>query len=272
MTVMQIPQIADALAAMPARFHLEVGPHQGATSLATLCDDPLLLSRWIADDGGVVGAPNLQVAASMLVQHIAMVLGGATMAAALLHDALPIADSHAVSVVQRPKGTAMTRFRFFMEPVTVETGSPSELLQRWGEVWMGDVLSPLVDAVHHTVRVGRRMLEDNVRSAAAANLVFLDWWRPQAHFSRLTPVLEHFSHPSTSSSIEFSTIEHAGRVGLRSYRRSCCLHFQCDPPHWCPTCPRLDEEGREQIMRAHLGHLDAVLAQRTQEEPYVHTR
>lgn len=272
MTFTQMPQIADALRSMPSRFHLEVGPHEAGTSLANLGGDPLLLGRWIADDGSSVGAPDLQVAASMLVQHMAMVLGGGTMAAALLHGALPIAASQDVSVIQVPKGTGMTRFQFFVTPTTIETGSAPTLLERWVDVWIDGVLSPLVDAVHRTVRVGRRMLDDNVSSAAAANLVFLDWWKPEAQFSRLAPTLEPLGRPAIGRSIEFSRIDHAGRVGLRSQRRSCCLHFQCDPPHWCPTCPKLDEAGREQIMRTHLGHLDAVLAQRPPEEPHVDIR
>jgi hypothetical protein len=144
----------------------------------------------------------------------------------------------------------------------LESGRPEALLARWVEVWMDGVLGELVDAVHSAVRVGRRMLVDDVMSAAGANLVFLDWWNPAAEFGRLAPLLERLGTPRVGETVTFSTISHGDRDGLRSARRSCCLHFRCDPAHWCPTCPKLDESERERIMRTHLGHLDAVLAQR----------
>lgn len=263
-----IQDISVALSALPARFHLDPGPDPGpgpgGNTLGVLADlvaDRHQVRNWIEADTPRVGAPGTQVGASMLVQHAAMVVGGSTMAAALLHGALPVADLDGVTV--RPgsgAGPRATRWRFSVAPRWIEHGSPPELLARWAEVWHDGVLGALVDAVHSTVRVGRRMLVDNVASAASANLVFLDWWAPAAQLGDLAPHLARLGSPPIGETVTFSTIEHGDRSGLRSARRSCCLHFRCDPAHWCPTCPKLAEAEREQIMRTHLGHLDAVVA------------
>lgn len=258
---MQMQEISSVLAAMPARFHLGVGG-DGAERLGEVMADRGRLLEWLAVDAVLVGAPDDQVAASMLVQHTAMVLGGSTLAAALLCGALPVAGIDAVWVAPGGGSPGSTRWRFSLDPAAVESGRPEVLLARWVEVWVDGVLGELVDAVHSAVRVGRQMLVDDIMSAAAANLVFLDWWNPEAEFGRLAPLLEGLGRPRIGETVTFSTISHGGRDGLRSERRSCCLHFRCDPPHWCPTCPKLDDAERERIMRTHLGHLDAVLALR----------
>lgn len=258
---MQMQEISSVLGAMPARFHLGVGGDDTPT-LGEVLGDRRRLLEWLADDARLVGAPDDQVAASMLVQHTAMVLGGSMLAAVLLCGALPVAGVDAVRVAPGAGSPGSTRWRFSVDEVVVESGPSERLMARWVEVWIDGVLAELVDAVHSAVRVGRRMLVDDVMSAAAANLVFLDWWDPDAGFGRLAPLLAGLGTPRVGETVTFSTISHGDRDGLRSARRSCCLHFRCDPAHWCPTCPKLDESERERIMRTHLGHLDAVLAQR----------
>lgn len=256
-------EISTVLGVLPARFHLELEGGDGPT-LAEFFADPERMLDWLDEDAALVGAPNVQVAASMLVQHTAMILGGATLAAALLCGVLPIAPPGSIRVA--PGGGSergATRWRFALEEAEFETGSAEALLARWMDEWIGGVLDEMVDATHRSVRVGRQMLADNVLSAAAANLVFLDWWEPSANLGRLAPELSSLGSPKLGERVSFSTIVHGEREGLRSARRSCCLHFQCDPAHWCPTCPKLDEGEQERIMRTHLGHLDAVVARRS---------
>ncbi|MCU0274027.1 MAG: (2Fe-2S)-binding protein [Acidimicrobiales bacterium] len=255
-----IAALATALADMPPRFHLGATPDPAGRPLGELLADPGRLREWLDADAVRVGARDPQVSASMLVQHVAMVLGGATMAGALLQGTLPIATAHQVIVAPSPS----TRWAFSLDTDDLCDGDPVDLLDEWVRVWHDGVLGDLVDAVHHSVRVGRRMLEDNVASAAAANLVFLDWWRPEAGFDALAPRLAALGRTPIGDTVTFSTIRHGDRDGLRSERRSCCLHFRCEPPHWCPTCPKLDDAERERIMRTHLGHLDVVLTARTE--------
>jgi hypothetical protein len=261
--VINMRGISAALATMPGRFQVGVGPDPAGVDLQELTGSEEQLRNWIDSDAPLIGAPDDQVAASMLVQHTAMVLGGSMLAAALLHGSLPIAGPDGVTVAPGARtGRGATRWSFSVAPSEIVAGTPDELLPRWVEVWVDEVLGGLVDAVHSTVRVGRRMLVDDVASAAASNLVFLDWWAPTADFNGLAPTMSALGSPPIGEAIEFSTIEHGGRHGLRSTRRSCCLHFRCEPSHWCPTCPKLQEEERVQIMRTHLEHLDAVVAQR----------
>lgn len=254
-------QVSTGLRELPPRFHLELDEvaEDPASSLAAVIADPRRLGAWIDADAEAVGAPDPQVSASMLVQHVSMVLGGATLAAALLHGALPAADPTRIHVSR----SSATRWAFRTSSRVVTLGAPEELLDAWLHDWVDGLLTDLVEAVHRDVRVGRRMLWDNVASAAAANLVFLDWWAPQLELGRLAPQLAGAGSSPVGSTVTFGVIDHGGRSGLRSARRSCCLHFRCDPPHWCPTCPKLDETARTALMRTHLGHLDAVVAARS---------
>lgn len=247
-----------ALSDMPPRFHLGATPDPHGVALAELLADREHLGRWLDADATRVGAGDPQVSASMLVQHVALVLGGATMAGALLHRSLPVASPRQVVV----SPSAPTRWAFSLDTDDLRIGDPEELLSDWVAIWHDGVLGQLVDAVHRTVRVGRQMLADNVASAAAANLVFLDWWRPDAGISALAPLLAASGSAPIGDTVTFSTIRHGDRDGLRSERRSCCLHFRCEPPHWCPTCPKIDDAERERIVRTHLGHLDRVLTAR----------
>ena len=251
---MDYNSITRTLRTLPPRFHLDSEPAPGSVTLADLMADPARLADWMSKDAAAVGAPNSQVAASMLVQYTAMFLGGATLAAALLAGTLPIVQPGAIHVA---RGKA-TRWRFALTEPHLSTGDEESLVIAWVDHWIDGVLMDLVDAIRSTTRVGRRMLRDNVASAAGSSLVFLDWWEPGRSFDRLAPVLEAAGTPQLGNSLTMSRIEHRGRLGLKSERRSCCLHFQTEPPHFCPTCPKIDEEERERIMRMHLGHLDAV--------------
>ena len=153
-----------------------------------------------------------------------------------------------------------TRWRFALTDPHLETGTEEELLLAWADHWIDGLFMELVEAIRGSIRVGRRMLRDNVVTAAGSSLVFLDWWAPERRFGRLAHLLESAGEPPFGDSITFSTLNHGGYDGLRSLRRSCCLHSQTDPPHFCPTCPKIDEEERDQSMRTHLGHLDAIRA------------
>ncbi len=246
--------ITRTLRTLPPRFHLDPAPAPDSATLADLMADPAWLTDWMSNDAAAVGAPNSQVAASMLVQYTAMLLGGATLATALLAGTLPIAEPGAIHVT---RGKA-TRWRFALTEPRLETGDEESLVVTWVDHWIDGVLMELVDAIRGTTRVGWRMLRDDVASAAGSSLVFLDWWEPGRSFDRLAPVLEAAGTPHLGKSLTMTRIEHGGRSGLKSERRSCCLHFQTEPPHFCPTCPKIDEAERERIMRMHLGHLDAV--------------
>lgn len=247
-----------SLGALPPRFHL--GAVTEGVPLSSLIATPEQVRAWIDADSAKCGAPDAQVGASMLVQHVSIVLGGATMASALLHGTLPLATAERVLVSPSPA----SRWGFALDTDEFVEGEPSELLTAWVQHWHDGVLGGIVEAVHRSVRVGRRMLADNVAAAAASNLVFLDWWHPEAGFDRLAPLLASLGDPRIGDATTFSTIRHGDRDGLKADRRSCCLYHQCLPPHWCPSCPKISEAEREQSMRTHLGHMDAALAARRQ--------
>ena len=71
------------LRALPGRFQLDLEPPPDSSTFADLVTDSALMRELINTEAGRVGAEEGQVAASMLVQRTAMILGGATLAADL---------------------------------------------------------------------------------------------------------------------------------------------------------------------------------------------
>lgn len=244
------------LQTLPPRFGLETaGPDFGPT-LGELVSDPERRTAWLGADAARVGAPPGQVAVSMLVQHVAMLLGGSPFATALLGGVLPVGSVDTIRVA--PGQTA--RWRFGLESPEIITGSEEELLTTWVDVWVDGVLMDVVDGLRRSVRVGSRLLRDNVATASASTLVFVDWWAPERGFAHLAPLLLAAGSPPLGDSFSWTRLAHDGHLGLGSVRRSCCMHDRCDPPHSCPGCPSLSAEERELNLRGHLAHLDGARA------------
>ena len=84
------------------------------------------LDDWLERDSIAVGAPTGQVAASMLVQHVAMVLGGSTLAEGLLGGSLPLASADQIRVAP---GSG-TRWEFSLDAPSERAGDDEDLLHR----------------------------------------------------------------------------------------------------------------------------------------------
>ena len=69
-------QIADSLHILPPRFHIGHAQPGSAPTLRDLMSDSDRLAAWLAQDAAKVGAPGGQAGPSMLVQNVAMLLGG----------------------------------------------------------------------------------------------------------------------------------------------------------------------------------------------------
>ena len=250
-----LDRVVATLSAMPPRFAVSAAPLPGAVTLQEL-GDPERMRSVLAGYAGVRSTEDRQITASLFVQGLAMRVTGVALAAAVLDGVLlrPSADE----VSFRPSGVTFDVAIVTDDAVDVAGLDPAEVMAMWHEHWTDGLMEALVDDVRAACKVGRRMLEGNVASAVAANLVFLDWWEPSRDAGGWAEPLLRGGRKSLRHLVSFSPIEHRGRVGVRSSRTSCCLAKDLPDPHVCPTCPKLTAEGQEAATRVHLGHLDAV--------------
>lgn len=268
-------EVSAALATLPPRFHLADTVPDGARSWRELTAPDVLDAELVAfatsreiDDR--------QIAASLYVQTMSMVLTGATLAAVVLHRRLPLVSVDDLYVAQRPPVVAFGARHGNVVGLAddpragelAETVSDLDaLLARWSLWWYQGMLSGLVDAVRAVRRVGERLLRDNVASAALGAFVFLDWWSPELEIRAMAEHLLGLGNPPIGDAVHITEVEHDGRTGLGSERRSCCMMLNLGDGRFCPGCPKVTPEQRRENMLTHLGHLADVKAGRRPSGP-----
>ncbi len=250
-----LDRVVATLSAMPPRFAVSTTPLPGAVSLLEL-GDPERMRSVLADYAAVRSTEDRQIAASLFVQGLAMRVTGVALAAAVLDGVLLRPTAEQVSF--RPTGLTFEVAMLGDATTGVDGLDAGDVMARWHEHWTDGLMDGLVDDVRAACKVGRRMLEGNVASAIAANLVFLDWWEPSRGAGEWAEPLLRGGRRGLGHLVSFAGIEHRGRTGLRSTRSTCCMAKDLPDPHVCPTCPKLTAEGQEAATRVHLGHLDAV--------------
>ncbi len=251
-------ELSATLSAMPPRFRLGSDGDGHSPTLAVISRTPETVRTWVDQAQHLFGAPTTAVAASMAVQHVARVLGSSTLMCAVRFGALPIASASEVEVgpgIESAWSFATTNYSFALLSDTVEYGTGEDLFDLWAEHWLDGILNDLAEAVAGSVRVGKRMLRDNIVTAAASNLVIFDWWQPAGGFAGYRDRLLELGSPSFNDSVSFVDATFNGRVGKRPDRRSCCLEFNCEPPRYCPSCPKISVQDRDAVLGVHLTNL-----------------
>ena len=247
---------SDRLAEMPPRFHVGTERPGGAVSWAELLESETLKVH-IHAHAAARNTADLQIAASLFVQGMAMYVLGASMAAEFVHgirlratpDDLWVVPGHPTVVW----GITPSDGRDPNEVQGAPGATIEERVNAWIDHWPAGHLAELINAVRSNVKVGRRMLEGNVSSATAANLVFLDWWTRSADIGRVSKLV--MSNPVISRHVSMTDVTVQGRTGMRSERTSCCLLLRIDGSHACPTCPMVSAEERIATTTNHVGHL-----------------
>lgn len=268
-------EVSAALAMLPPRFHLADTVPDGARSWRELTASDVLDAELVAFAASRE-IDDRQIAASLYVQTMSMVLTGATLAAVVLHGRLPLVSVDDLYVARRPPTFAFGARHANVVGVAgdpraadlAETaGDLDDLLTRWSLWWYQGMLSGLVDAVREVRRVGERLLRDNVASAAVGAFVFLDWWSPGLEVRRRAEHLLGLGNPPIGEAVRITDVEHDGRTGLGSERRSCCMMLNLGDGRFCPGCPKVTPDQRRENMLTHLGHLADVKAGRRPPGP-----
>lgn len=268
-------ELSAALATLPPRFHLADAVPTGAHSWRELTI-PDVLDAELAAFADTREIDDPRIAASLYVQTMSMVLCGATIAAVVLHGRLPLVSVDDLYVAQRPPmfasgarhAAVVGLERDPRAPELPETAADlDELLARWSAWWYQGILAGLVDAVREVRRVGERVLRDNVASAALGAFVFLDWWSPELQVRARAEHLLGLGNPPIGEAVHIADVEHDGRTGLGSERRSCCMMLNLGDGRFCPGCPKVTAEQRRANMLTHLGHLADVKAGRRPPGP-----
>ena len=115
----------------------------------------------------------------MAVQHVVRVLGSSTLMCALRFGTLPLAKASEIEIeIESPWSFASTKYSSSLLSEFMGYGDADELFDVWAEHWLDEALNDLGEAVAGAVRVGARMLRDNIVTATASNLVIFDWWQP----------------------------------------------------------------------------------------------
>lgn len=255
---LSMEELSAMLSELPPRFRLGCVGDGRSPTLGDITASPESAEAWVDEARALFGAPGTSAAASMAVQHVARVLGASTLMCAIRLGALPMASAAEVQVgpgIDSEFSYARTQYSFAILGGPMRHGGPDELFDVWAEHWLDGVLEDLSAAVAGAVRVGARMLRDNIVTAAASNLVIFDWWQGDAGFDRFCHRLVELGSPSFGESVAFTPSEFRGRTGWRPDRTSCCLEFKCDPPRYCPSCPKIDVAERDEILAGHLTNL-----------------
>lgn len=251
-------ELSATLSALPPRFRLGTVSDGQSPTLAAISKSPQAARAWVDEAQQLFGAPTTAAAASMAVQHVARVLGSSTLLCAVRFGALPLASASEIQVgpgIDSAWSFATTNYSFALLSDDVRYGTGEELFDLWCEHWLDGVLNDLAVSVAGAVRVGKRMLRDNIVTATASNLVIFDWWQPAGGFGVYRDRLLELGSPSFGESVSFVDATFDGRVGKRPDRRSCCLEFNCEPPRFCPSCPKISVEDRDDVLRVHLTNL-----------------
>lgn len=257
-SLLTMAELSATLSAMPPRFRLGSVGDGNSPTLAAISRSPETVQSWVEEAQDLFGAPTTAAAASMAVQHVARVLGSSTLMGAVRFGALPIASASEVEVgagIESAWSFASTKYSFALLSDTVRHGTGEELFDLWAGHWLDGVLNDLAEAVAGSVRVGTRMLRDNIVTATASNLVIFDWWQPSGGFDRYRDRLLELGSPSFGDSVSFADATFDGRVGKRPDRKSCCLEFKCEPPRFCPSCPKISVDERDDVLGVHLTNL-----------------
>jgi len=255
---LSLAELSASLSSMPPRFRLGgVGDGRSPT-LEAISRTPDTVRSWLEEAQGLFGAPTTAAAASMAVQHVARVLGSSTLMCAVRFGALPMANASEVEVgpgIESAWSFATTQYSFALSSDAVQHGTGDELFELWCEHWLDGIFNDLAVAVAGSVRVGKRMLRDNIVTATASNLVIFDWWQPTGGFGRYCDRLLELGSPPFRDSVSFVDATFDSRVGQRPDRRSCCLEFNCEPPRYCPSCPKISVDDRDDVLAVHLKNL-----------------
>jgi len=110
----------------------------------------------------------------MAVQHVARVLGCSTLFATLHHRALPIAGLGEIMLgpgIDSPWSFARTNYSFAVVSDRIRHGDADQLFDAWADEWLEGVLDRIAVATAGAVRVGTKVLRDNVLTATASNVV-----------------------------------------------------------------------------------------------------
>ncbi len=257
-SLLTMAELSEMLSAMPPRFRLGYVGDGHSPTLATISSSPHTLQAWVGEAHDLFGAPTTAAAASMAVQHVARVLGSSTLMCAVRFGALPLATASDIEVgpgIESAWSFATTKYSFTLLSDRVEHGTGEELFELWASHWLDGILDDLAKAVAGSVRVGTRLLRDNIVTATASNLVIFDWWRPAGGFDRYHDRLLELGSPPFGDSVTFADAAFNGRLGKRPDRKSCCLEFKCEPPRFCPSCPKISVAERDDVLGVHLTNL-----------------
>lgn len=252
-----IEALSTRLLAMSPRFHLTPGLVEGGHRLADL-DDADTMTSVLAEYATQRGTDDGQVAASLLVQTLATRTTAIALAAALEERVLVLPAPSDISF--RLQGLSGSIGFTGATVLGIEGVALYDWLPWWTKHWSETVFAPLINSVRRVQRVGRRMLEGNVASAVAGNLVFLDWWSPDANYGTLRDALLAGGSPTFSTMASVIDMTYEDRTGIASERSSCCLQLRLGTGHECPTCPMVSAEDRWAMHAKHLGHLAAFRA------------
>ena len=214
------------------------------------------LGGLLARERRVRDAPTDGIAGSLVVLEYARLVSWPVLSAAVREGRWldPAADNVRVHLVGPPPG----RVGFVRPPTRCPVGVRTVI-----GALLDDHLAHLVEAVHLSTRVGRRVLWGNVAAAVGGAFLALSWLMPERdHF------LDHAARylnadPRLHGLVDLAGAAHGGQTWMTIGRRACCLAFRCGPGpvtgpggpqagsrrHYCGTCPVLTEADRAHRFR-----------------------
>lgn len=216
------------------------------------------LGELLAQERHVRDAPTDGIAGSLVVLEYARLVSWPVLSAAVREGRWldPGADNVRVHLVGPPP----RRVGFVRMPTRRPVGVRTVI-----GALLDDHLAHLVEAVHLSTRVGRRVLWGNVAAAVGGAFLALSWSMPERdHF--LDHAARHLdADPRLHGLVDLAAAAHGGQTWMTIGRRACCLVFRCGPGpgpvagpdghpagsrrHYCGTCPVLTEADRTHRFR-----------------------
>lgn len=172
---------------------------------------------------GLLGAPELRIAASIAHQGLASRLWSAALGCAVLYGRIPDLDARLVrwdADGSAPDDLWLTEVR----PLPGDAASLAEAV-------LEGHLAPLGEALHTRYRVAAGLLRGNAASALAGAARQLAGWarandRPEAAARTRALVTGLLAHPGLAGTLDAGTLR----------RRSCCLYYRVPGGGVCGDC------------------------------------